>query len=340
MSAISAITPNKVVPARPLPLPAPGRAADPNLNNDRLADLGGLLRAGGQGKRVALELALVQVEIDRRADGTSSGAAATGYRDIAVAFAQRGAFDQAWIAVKAADRELLETYGPDELRAEAARITREADAKLKGWRAAHIRASLGASARRTNGSVVSARTVIECRRVLDDAADTVYRKLGLLRRRLRWSAVTLIGTMLMVVTAWLAAAGAGVDPVVRSGLLDHWSSLLVVLTLGTLGAALSGLLSMGDRMTDARVPDLSLGLALLVWRPVVGAASAFAVVLILQSGVAGLALDSSAALVAALIAGTTEQVVTHAIGRAGALIKQGTAGPATAPNPPADRETR
>jgi hypothetical protein len=340
MSAISDITPDSVAPARQLLLEAPGQVAHSNLDDDHPVDLAGLLRCGDQGRRVALAIALVQVEINRRGTGTSSGAAATSYCDIAVALAQRGAFDQAWTAVKAADRELLEAYGPDELRAEAARLTLEADAKLKGWRADHVRALLGASARQSSGPVVSARAVIECRRVLDDAADTVYRKLGLLRRRLRWSALSLIGTLLLVVAAWLAAAGAGVDPIQRSGLLDNWSSLLVVLSLGALGAALSGVLSMRDRMIDARVPDLNLSWTLLVWRPVIGAASAFSVVLILQSGVAGLGLDSSAALVAALIAGTTEQVVTNAIGRAGALIKQGTAGSATAPDPQAEREAR
>lgn len=349
MSAISDVTPDRWVPVRSPQVKASDQPADSNI--DDVGNLRELIRDGDQGKRIALALSLLLVEITRRANDTLCGDTAMRYRDIAVAFAQRGAFDQAWAAVKAADRELLQTYSPEQLRAEAVRTALEADAKLKGWRAEHIRARLGVSAQRSNAGseadahtadrpVVSAATVIECRRVLDDAVDTVYRKLGLLRQRLRWSALSLIGTLLLVVTTWLTAAATGVDPVRHSGLLDDWSSLLVVLSLGALGAALSGLLSVRDRTIDARVPDLSLGWAMLVWRPVVGAASAFVLVLILQSGVAGLALDSSAALVAALIAGTTELVVTNAIGRAGVVIKQSGAGSATAPAPGADRDTR
>jgi hypothetical protein len=289
--------------------------------------------------RLRLDLDMQQVKIEKflevwpeseappRAQAALSWeTAAKRYRTIAKQFADQGNLNDAWTALKAADRELLHAYTDQEIEDEAARVRLEAESKLDDWRQKFIFQCIPAVdneiMHERNRCAPSVEIVKECRRVLDDALDNKYRKLSLLRQRLKYSAFALIGSVLIAVAAWLIAIGTGLSPGDLPHLLSDWRSVLVVLNLGSLGASLSGLLSLRDQKLNVRIPDLREGWALLVWRPVVGAASALVLVLLLQSGVGGLALDSSAALVAAVVAGFSEQAVSGAVGRASAVIEK------------------
>ncbi len=277
-----------------------------------------------------MQLDLQSVEIERRRERGPQRweTLANHYREIAGSFAEAGAYDEAWAAFKAADRELIHAYDTDELETEADRVRLEAANKLVEWRREFVLQRIPQRVPGTPYAGVATDSpawtniVKECRRVLDDALDNRYRKLGLLRYRLQWSALSLIASLLAALAAWLIAVNHGLNPSTATSLLSDWRSVLVVLSLGALGASLSGLLSIREQRVDARLPDLTEVWLLVGWRPVVGAASAFVLVLILQSGVDGLALTSAAAVVAALVAGFTERAVTSAIGSASAAIQR------------------
>ena len=137
----------------------------------------------------------------------------------------------------------------DEVETEAARVRLEAESKLVEWRREFILQRIPERVPGTPAVGVATdssawtNVVKECRRVLDDALDNRYRKLGLLRYRLQWSALSLIVSLLTALAAWLIAVNHGLNPSTATSLLSDWRSVLVVLSLGALGASLSGLLS-------------------------------------------------------------------------------------------------
>ena len=223
-------------------------------------------------------------------------------RATAVARAEDHDLNGAWTALKAASRELLWAYDDAELAQEAARVRAEASDKLRGWRRTCIIEAIDDAAPQP-----SLRTVLECRRVLDDGLDNSYLKSAMLRERLAVSSVSLFVGLVLV----FAFAGVVGDP--EPNLLANVPSALLVGSLGAVGATLSALFSLRDQELVARIPDLQQSWLLIPLRPLIGAASALVMVLILQSGVAGLQLDSRAALAAAVGAGFSERWATRAV---------------------------
>jgi hypothetical protein len=273
-------------------------------------------------------------------------AAATAFRKTAGQYAENRQFDEAWAAYKSADRELLHAYSTEELTNEAMRVRLEANAKLSSWRLNTLNEFLHAGSTQCTDpnqansindaseaktpqtqtgpfrrGPVTVASVIASRHLLDDALDNHYRKLSLLRKRIQYSAWSLAATLLITITvSWVAfALGLSIEP--DSQLLEDARSMLIVVSLGALGASLSGLLDLKRSDLTGRIPDLQQGWAFGVWLPLVGAASAFVLVLLLQSGLGGLDVDASAALVAAVAAGFSERIVTNAVGVAVESIK-------------------
>lgn len=156
----------------------------------------------------------------------------------------------------------------------------------------------------------------EARRILEDHQDNVYRKLRILRHHVRVAAALLLATLAIT----LVVLGQGWTATNGPTLFSDWHSVVVVMVLGALGAALSGVLVPLSRDQDQQIPDV-LSQSLLAWvRPLVGAGAAVIVVAILRSGIAGLSIDDAAVPVAALAAGFSERLVGQSVATASAAL--------------------
>ena len=270
--------------------------------------------------------------------------------------------DRAWPALKAAQRELVDTFAETELLIEADRLAREAADKLHGWRlntvvdalafpaaSERLRKGLGSksidnssasvgrspfgSNEGTAASAQSTRTPMQdfeladlrdrvkaARRILDEGQDNVYRKLRLLRGHLIRAGWVLGAVLLLVLIALIFVLWRGWSPSNEDVLLADSKSFIMVMALGALGAALSGVLTLLRPDSRQRIPDVKAQRHLVWLRPVIGAGAAVIVVAIFRSGLGGLSLDPEAALVAALIAGSSERLVSRAVASASAAI--------------------
>lgn len=273
---------------------------------------------------------VVQTELDRRSEDRSgpwSDAVATELAN-ATGFRDRYKLEAAWTALKAADREMVRSYGPSELAAEARIVRSEAADKLSGWRAAAIGELLtdealsavepGGGAKAAPPNHIEAgpfvddlRTrLIKARWIVDTYSDTTYHKFRILRR----AVIITSGLLAAVLAALVAIVALEWIPIAPDDSpLQSWRLLLAVMSLGAIGALLSSATRLSSRDDKLRVPDLRVSYTLMGMRPFVGAAGAIVVIVMLQSGLAGVTVDSEAIYAIAIAAGFTERLVTNTV---------------------------
>jgi hypothetical protein len=105
----------------------------------------------------------------------------------------------------------------------------------------------------------------------------------------------------------------GLQPVQASSPLPP-RVLLVGILFGGIGACLSGLISFASANSGQRVPERLANVTITSTRPLIGAASGLAAVLLIDSGLLPLARTSEAILViAALAFGFSERLVVGAL---------------------------
>jgi hypothetical protein len=158
------------------------------------------------------------------------------------------------------------------------------------------------------------------RRILDEDQDNVYRRLQLLRGHLFKAGCVLAAALLLVLGVLRLVLWLGWSPSDEDVLLSDWRSFLMVMVLGALGASLSGVLTLLGRDAVQRIPDVRAQRNLVWLRPVIGSAAAVIVVGVVRSGLGGLMVDPEAAFVAAMLAGSSERLVSRAVANASAAI--------------------
>jgi len=285
-----------------------------------------------------LDGALVQlgVRLERmdEAELTPAGGswkkAAGDYLTKARVHRDRGELNASWSAVSAADRCLVGTLDTDALLIEGARVQAEAGKKLEGWRRGAEESFWPEEADQERwrakpdpADLGRVRLeVMEVRRLIDESADNLYWKQEYQRVQMVRSAQAVFLMLLttVVVMAIVLANGWQIDS--ESGLLEDLSSFVVVVTLGGLGASLSGLVTVSQRDLSQSIPEIRAQWTLIRFRPIIGAASAIGVVAILQSGIGGLSIAPEASVVAAFLAGFSERIVSGAVARAGASLTE------------------
>jgi hypothetical protein len=158
-----------------------------------------------------------------------------------------------------------------------------------------------------------AARAVACQRILDDHADNGYVKQAILARTIRVASLILTAILaaLVVLVAWQASG---------DGILKDWVSLVMVLTLGALGAVLSGATSAVSGSGNARIPDLRVRRVLMLTRPLIVGASAVAVVAILESGVTAVSLAETGLYATAIVAGFSERLVSRSVEGVSATI--------------------
>jgi 8-oxo-dGTP diphosphatase len=228
----------------------------------------------------------------------------------AEAEARSGDLDNGWKYLHEAKR--LELFGLDmeTLSARKESLAREAASKLGGWRkeaVANLLAgldNLGATA-----PIEHWRTVLyEAQKTRDEHSDNVYFRNRLLRKQMMWISGVLCALVVLFIV--LLASGAGSVDVTGKKL--ELGPMLVAMNLGAMAACLSALITFATSTTQLPLPTHLANVSITLTRPLIGAVSGAAALLLLKSG--GVTMGAGATpWIAPFLFGFSERVVVGAL---------------------------
>jgi hypothetical protein len=197
--------------------------------------------------------------------------------------------EEAWTLVHEACRREIARLRPIHLAARITDLACELDAKVTGWRLKAAKAHLD-SKPPLEPELVSAALAL-----LHDKFDNDYRKIAMLRTRLRVLSVVLVVALVIL---------GGVVWRLRP---DEAGDYVVITSLGLVGGALSAL----QRIThadDGRIPQQIAGYFNLLTHPLAGAAAAVGTAVLLRVGIVKLSGDADQVVYgAAFLAGFSER---------------------------------
>jgi hypothetical protein len=209
---------------------------------------------------------------------------------------------------------MIDLYPPDDLVAYRVALREEAREVLSGSR---LRAAEGLLPERTAPKAASASASVAeismVRKIIDGHYQGLYMRAAHTRTQLFFLPITLAVLLLAVVAvSWAAPHPSGA---IGDNVLGHTTLLLWVYVFGALGALLSVTLSAIRGLTRQNYLLVS-EFRVNVTRPLLGAASAAAVVAILDTSVFNIGdadADRTLVLAVALAAGFSERLLTSAI---------------------------
>ncbi len=213
----------------------------------------------------------------------------------------------AWRFVKAAERSLL--FAHDALNhgpaaaACASSLLAETKDKLQGWRQKAVLSLLDTTA------PIPVWKIAKAAKLVDEHHDNGYRRLKILRKRLRvFGAASLVVTAVYVLLApQLALPVKAPSPDIVSR-----ASLLGIAFMGLVGAVVSVLTSTKSVSSD-RVPVQQAQTSVLLGRLALGPISALAMAAILATGVVSGFQSHTSILIAAMLAGFSERFLLNGI---------------------------
>lgn len=239
--------------------------------------------------------------------------------------------EAAWSALKVAERGMMRSFDASELAATARVVRNEADDKLSDWRGQAVadllpdelldRVGPTSTSASEPVDVGDLRTrLIKAQRLIDDHAGNVYHKFRILRRAV--IATSVVFGLVIVALFVIVALNLVPDEVTSADSpLDSWRLLLVVVSLGAIGAFLSSATELTNRSEKVRIPEIRVSYTLMGLRPIVGAAGAIVVIVILQSALGeAIKLESTAILGIAIASGFTERLVTRTVTAAASAL--------------------
>jgi hypothetical protein len=153
---------------------------------------------------------------------------------------------------------------------------------------------------------ISLGDLIQAQQVLSEHHTNVYRRLKIVRAQIRFlevvATLAIIGWTLVLVF----------EPFLGQFETEVFSPTLTfsVLTFGILGACISGILRLEKRSSQQRIPEQLTSLVYTIARPLVGAASALAVVIFVLAGILDIGSQTPGLyLAAAFAAGFSERLL-------------------------------
>jgi len=213
--------------------------------------------------------------------------------------------DEGWRSLNAAQRLTIFGMLPEERSLEGRRVIEEARAKLDGWRLKAIENALAATEGKQPPTSVQ---LYFARELIDEHFDTLYLRLGMLERRLiqlpLLLGIVLASVFVLVALEFPAAA--------VESTLGSWRRFITVIVLGALGAVISATLAGLRNPLRGRLTEIMQRDAITLLRPLVGATSAAAVAIFLESGIqTTIDVNGSRVFPFALAAGFTERLVVR-----------------------------
>jgi len=220
----------------------------------------------------------------------------------------RNCIDEGWHAVFAAHRAEIPDMRDDERQGRGRILLAEAKSgKLGPWRGEVVKDLVG-DVGQTAPTEVALKLAMEVR---DEALENDYRKFAYLRSHLGRIASVIVAALIAI---FVVMRLDGSSPL-RLTDAGNTAAIAYVLLFGVLGGAVSAMRPVGGKGT--RLPELmetsTAGLA----RPLIGAASALAIVAFVQSSFLGIQLTeetrSAGTLALAFAAGFSERLVMRSL---------------------------
>lgn len=209
-----------------------------------------------------------------------------------------------WAAFQAARRVMLRGTDADRI-VRAASVRAEADKKLSGWRSEAVSDLL----RDPKGSPPPWEAIRQAQFQIDESSSNLYRRLDLFASRIGYVVVILVVLLALSV----AVVESGSLPYLEGTSLDSLGSLLGIMLLGAIGSLLSVALTR-VRGSGRPVPQLIESNFVDVLRPVLGAASAVVLVLVLEAGLqTTIDTSGSKVYVWAIVAGFSERLLRRTL---------------------------
>jgi hypothetical protein len=218
---------------------------------------------------------------------------------------RRNDLNSAWSLLLEAQRSEIGALSPEQRKARAVALRAEAEVKLPDWRK---RAVLKLLDDKDDKAEVTADQLNEATQLRNEHSHNQYHKLDLAREQL----VFLMPILVVALVGLLAVVGRGL---IQIRDLD-WLDLLTLMILGALGGALSAVRSLAGR-PDRRIPDQLADRPVTALRPLLGAAAATGVALMVQAGVVSFGSSDNqdlALLAVAFLAGFSERWFLGMIG--------------------------
>lgn len=266
------------------------------------------LRRERLGARIAELEKWIGFQAQKAGDATRWKTCAEASLAEARAALEDGNLQAAWPPCHQAQRFLYTTLSAEQLGDRAKVLRREAEEKLKNWRKGAVLDLIGRDVQQPKRP--SPGTLVLAQFLLDEHFGNVYFKLESLASRavgMIWALGFLVGGVLA-----LAALAGGALP--SECFLSSVSQTLVVLALGAVGATLSNTLSALG--LTGRIPTVLQGGIEFAVRPLVGAVSAVAVLVVLQAGLIPIEEPKGLALYAwAVGAGFSDQILNRVMNR-------------------------
>lgn len=226
-----------------------------------------------------------------------------------------------WESLKAARRVGLGALDQEGRRVAAAVVRAEVDQKLTSWRKS---AALKALAVEGAGKVPSVTQLRAAQAQLDEESTNTFRRLEVFGSVLTYILFGLVAALVVFLVAvgenWLPMLEGAGEP------LSTQEEVVGVFALGAIGSFLSvALTRFAGRQQD--LPQMVQGRLVDILRPLVGGASAIALVLVLDSGLqAAVETDGSKLYVWALVAGFSERLLRRSLTSIADTVKSGSAG--------------
>lgn len=206
----------------------------------------------------------------------------------------------AWSLLLEAQRSEIGVLSESQRRARALALLVEAGEKLSGWRQKAVLRLLADD--------VGVDQLKEATQLRNEHFHNLYHKLDLGREHL----MIVSGILVAALTLLLAVVGVGLQQVGKL----RWLDLLALMILGAVGGALSAVRSFSGR-PERRIPDQLAGWPVTALRPLIGAAAALGVALMLQAGAVsfgGVTNPEIALFAIAFLAGFSERWFLGMIG--------------------------
>ncbi|MFZ5479060.1 MAG: hypothetical protein ACOZNI_19975 [Myxococcota bacterium] len=218
-----------------------------------------------------------------------------------------GDSERAWQNILAADRLSLHGLDDPGLRAAAASILAEAEAKLEGWRKKAVLEMLTHDGKLRERVHVS--QIRQASTHLHERHSNLYRRVNAVRRQLVY---------LTIISASALLSWFQVSPKVNVALaadLQNRELMVCAAVLGILGASVSGIVSLAQASMAGDLQERLLSLDFTLARPATGAVAAVAVYVLMHADVLP-ALGGQAGggvLAYAFVSGFSERFLTNAV---------------------------
>jgi hypothetical protein len=214
-----------------------------------------------------------------------------------------------WQFLKAADRAMLfgeDALHPGEASVRAYSLLEEAKEKIPSWRGKAIQHLLEDQLKQPS---VPVWKVVRAAKLADEHHDNGFRRLKILRKRLR-----LFGAASLIITAGYIALAprAGILSAMKPSAGDAAISVLALAFMGLMGAVFSVSISTKS-ISNARVPLQQAQAAILLGRLALGPLSALAVATLLATGILCETPDYRIFLALAFVSGFSEKFVLNSI---------------------------